>query len=192
MPFDRETLLNIKFDTGYASEWDLKLDASSRHAALGGLTVMPEVTAELTGIPAPDPATAFRDAVAYLHEHYGRIDPEWGEVNVLIRGDKKLPLDGGPDTLRAIYPEEIGEDGILKANGGDTWIALVEWDAEGNQTADIIHQFGTATLDESSPHYSDQAELFAKKQWRKAALDRDSILRLASRTYSPHDTAKDE
>lgn len=216
-PMSREALLQIKFDTGYAAdsvaaevvsavlamdwssdatlaeaalhlaEWDLMMNASSRHAALGGLTVLRAVTEAVTGEAPPAPETAFREAVEYLNQHHGRIDPLWGEVNVLIRGDKQLPLDGGPDTLRAIYPLDIGEDGLLKANGGDTWIALVEWDADGNQSADVIHQFGSATLDETSPHYSDQAVLFAEKKWRSAALEREEIERRASRIYSPHD-----
>ena len=216
-PIDRGSLLRIKFDTGYAANslaadvvstvlatdwsadsqlaeaaehlasWDLKLEADSRHAALGGLTIMRKVTEDFSGEPAPDPLEAFKDAVAYLHEHHGRIDPLWGEVNMLVRGDKRLPLDGGPDTLRAIYPVDIGDDGLLIAGGGDTWIALIEWDANGDQTADVIHQFGAATLNQNSPHYSDQAVLFAEKRWRRAALNRQEIVQRATRTYSPHE-----
>lgn len=212
----RERLLAIKFDTGYAQTslaadvvravlaedwsadeglraaadhlraWDFKLDADSRHASLGGLTVMPKVTESLTGIAAPTPAEAFREAVAYLKTHHGRIDPEWGGLNRLVRGEVSLPVDGGPDTLRAIYPKDIGDDGLLLANGGDTWIALVEWDENGRQTADIIHQFGSATLDETSPHYADQAVLFAKKQWRRALLERAVIKEHAKKIYNPH------
>ena len=214
-PIDRGKLLSIKFDTRYASRsaaagvvadvlaanwdhdaqlseaakhlaaWDMGLDADSRHAALGGLTVMPKVTENLTGIDAPDSAQAFEDAVAYLHKHHGRIDPLWGDINVLSRGSVQLPVDGGPDTLRAIYPAEFGEDGMLQAAAGDTWIALVEWDGDGNVSADVIHQFGSATLDETSPHYSDQAALFAKKKWRRAALDKEEIRKNAVRSYTP-------
>ena len=214
---DRGKLLKIKFDTGYAASskaanviaqvlaedwshdpqlanaavhlagWNFKLEATSRHAALGGLTVLETVTEDLTGIPAPEPKAAFENAVAYLQEHHGRIDPTWGEVNVLIRGDVSLPLDGGPDTLRAVYPAGFGTDGRLVANAGDTWIALVEWDEDGSQTADVIHQFGAATRDAESPHYADQAHLFAKKEWRKALLSRAEIAKGARRTYSPHD-----
>ena len=96
-----------------------------------------------------------------------------------------LPISGGPDILRAIYPAEIGEDGILAATAGDTWIALVEWDAEGNQTAEVIHQYGAATLDETSPHYADQAPLFATEDWRPALLTRDEVEANAARTYRP-------
>ncbi|MGB3625888.1 MAG: acylase [Henriciella sp.] len=214
-PIGRDALLAIKFATRYAegsqadevvaavlaedwsddaeleaaarhlAAWDLDMSADSRHAALGGLTVMREITAQFTGLEPPPPAQAFRDAVDYLNTHYGRIDPEWGEINRLVRGETDLPVDGGPDTLRAIYPAEIRDDGKLHASAGDTWIALVEWDEDGDQTASVIHQFGSATLDESSPHYNDQAPLFAGKECRPALLDRADVEANATRTYRP-------
>lgn len=211
----REDLLAMKFDTTYAegsvardvvtsvlqnawinepemknavehlAEWDFQLNIENRHAALGGLTVMRELTAEFTGERAPDPLDAFREAVAYLEEHHGRIDPEWGEVNRLIRGEVNLPVSGGPDTLRAIYPESIGRDGTLRAAAGDTWIALVEWDRRGNQSAKVVHQFGAATKDASSPHYADQAPLFATESWRDALIEREDVEAAATRRYRP-------
>ncbi len=211
----REALLALKFDNSYAQgsvadvtvravlgedwsddpalqaaaehleDWSYATDMTDRHAALGVLTTIHAVTENLTGIPAPSPSDAFRQAVTYLDTHYGQIDPEWGEVNRLIRGDVNLPISGGPDILRAIYPAEIGESGVLKANAGDTWIALVEWDADGDQTAQVIHQFGAATLDETSPHFADQAPLFAAEQWRPALIERADIEANASRTYRP-------
>ncbi len=214
-PMTREALLALKFDNTYAqgsvadltvkavldedwsadpalqaaadhlAAWSYGTGKTDRHAALGVLTTIHAVTERLTGIPAPTPAEAFRQAVTYLDTHYGRIDPEWGEINRLVRGDVSLPVSGGPDILRAIYPSEIGDDGILKANAGDTWIALVEWDAEGNQRADVIHQYGAATLDASSPHYADQAPLFAAEEWRPALLTREDVEANAARTYRP-------
>ncbi len=215
---DRGALLAIKFDTAYAQgseadqfiaaalahdwsaepeladavqhlrAWDYRLDIDNRHAALGTLTVLRHVTGQFTGEYGPEPAQAFRDAVALLEANYGRIDPEWGEVNRLVRGNVDIPISGGPDILRAIYPAEIREDGKLHANAGDTWIALVEWDASGAQTAEVIHQYGAATLDQSSPHYADQAPLFAAEQWRPALLTRADVEANAARTYRPgHD-----
>ncbi|PHR61837.1 MAG: hypothetical protein COA43_01320 [Robiginitomaculum sp.] len=214
---DRQALLDIKFDDKYAqnseaakrvanilaidwshdselakaakhlSEWDLSTAADSRHAALGTLTVLEMITETFTHTKAPPPEAAFRNAVAYLNTHYGRIDPQWGELNRLTRGDLSLAVDGGPDILRAIYPQEIGDDGKLNAVAGDTWIALVEWDENGDVSADVIHQYGAATLTENSPHYADQAPLFVKKQWRKALLGEKDIRAKASRIYRPQD-----
>ncbi|WP_290846923.1 acylase, partial [Henriciella sp.] len=197
-PIGRTRLLNIKFDQSYAQgsqteavidavlakdwsddealataadhlgAWDRRTNRENTHAALGVLTVIREIRSSIDGSTPPAPEEAFREAVDWLMTHHGRIDPEWGEVNRLVRGEVSLPLDGGPDTLRAIYPAEIGDTGILAAAAGDTWIALVEWDENGEQTAEVIHQYGAATLDETSPHYADQAPLFADMKWRRA------------------------
>lgn len=214
-PVGRGALLALKFDTGYArdsvarevvdavlaedwsaepeletaarhlADWDMTLGRENRHAALGALTVLREITADLTGEPAPPPGEAFRQAVAWLTQHHGRIDPEWGAVNRLVRGETRLPLGGGPDTLRAIYPESIGDDGVLRAVAGDTWIAIVEWNEAGEQRAHLVHQFGSATLDATSPHYDDQAHLFADKKWRRALLERSAVEKKAERSYRP-------
>lgn len=214
-PIGRTRLLNIKFDQSYAQgsqteavidavlakdwsdeaalataadhlgAWDRRTNRENTHAALGVLTVIREIRSSIDGSTPPAPEEAFREAVDWLMTHHGRIDPEWGEVNRLVRGDVSLPLDGGPDTLRAIYPAEIGETGILAAAAGDTWIALVEWDENGEQTADIIHQYGAATLDETSPHYADQAALFADMKWRRALIERAAVEENAERTYRP-------
>jgi acyl-homoserine-lactone acylase len=212
---DRDALLAIKFDTGYAKDsqadkvvtavlshdwsdepelaaaakhlaaWDRQMNIKSRHAALGGLTVLQEITARFTKIPAPKPLDAFREAVEYLNTHYGRIDPEWGEINRLVRGDLNLPVSGASDTLRAIYPKEIRHDGKLHAIAGDTWIAIVEWDKTGKQSASVVHQYGNATLDVNSPHYADQAKLFAAERWRSALFERSEIEAIATRIYRP-------
>lgn len=214
-PIGRDRLLEIKFDDDYSrgspafdvvqavlsedwsddpvfaraaahlSEWDGSMHANSRHAALAGLTIMDEMTAQMTGVPPRRPAKAFDDAVYLLMETHGRIDPEWGEVNRLVRGATDLPVNGGPDTLRAVYPKEIRQDGRLHASAGDTWMALVEWDETGAVTADVIHNFGSATLDEASPHYGDQAPLFAAQQWRRAVFDEAELRANAKRIYRP-------
>ena len=165
--------------------WDRRTNIDNRHAALGVLTVLRHVTGQFTGDYGPAPAEALREAAALLQANYGRLDPEWGEVNRLLRGETDLPISGGPDILRAIYPAEMRADGKLHANAGDTWIALVEWTADGAQSAEVIHQYGAATLDQSSPHYDDQAPLFANQDWRKALLTRDEVEANAVRTYRP-------
>ncbi|MEM7327765.1 MAG: acylase [Pseudomonadota bacterium] len=212
---DRNRLLEIKFDTGYAQgssadifiqqvlnhdwsaepeladaldhlrAWNYRLDLDNRHAALGTLTILRHVTGQFTGDYGPSPDQAFREAAALLTENFGRIDPEWGEVSRLVRGDVNIPVSGGPDILRAIYPAEMRSDGRLFANAGDTWIALVEWAEDGTQTADVIHQYGAATLDPSSPHFADQAPLFAGEAWRPALLTRADVEANATRTYRP-------
>ena len=111
------------------------------------------------------PEKVFRDCVDQITQSHGRIDPLWSERNFLIRGDKKIPVQGGPDTLRAIYGREQ-EEGYLKAVAGDGLYIYVEWDNNGNLKSESIHQYGSATQDEKSPHYDDQMNLYAEEKMK--------------------------
>ncbi len=210
-----EDLLRIKFDTYYAegseadsvikavlskdwsesrqleaaakhlADWDYNMNANSRHAALAGLTVLPKIMAEDLGEEPPEPAEAFRKAVDYLIDHYGRIDPEWGDLNRIVRGPVSLPLSGSQDTIRAVHPERIRDDGELHISVGDTWIAVLSWDKSGNLTAEVVHQFGSATLDRSSPHYGDQMPLYAEHKLRTVTFNEAVIRASAKAIYRP-------
>ena len=127
----------------------------------------------------------FRRAVKILRSCHGRIDPTWGEINRIVRGKLDLPVAGGPDVLRAIYPREIAEDGRLIAAAGDTWVAIVSWGPDGALEAKSVHQFGSATLDAASPHYADQVPLFVEKRFKPVLMDRDAIEAEATACYRP-------
>jgi len=165
--------------------WDLDTNIENRHAALGVLSTIEAVTERLQGTPAPPPGEAFRRAAEFLRKNQGRIDPTWGEVNRIVRGEVDLAIDGGPDVLRAIYPHENPEDGRLVAAAGDTWIAIVSWGSDGSLQAKAVHQFGSATLDSASPHYADQLPLFVEKRFKPVLMDREAIEAEATARYRP-------
>jgi acyl-homoserine-lactone acylase len=139
--------------------WDRRTNVASRGAALAILTIEPLIRERLEGKPPRRPIDALREAMVTLKAHFGRIDPEWGQVNRLRRGRLSLAIDGGPDIFRGVYGERQ-PDGTLTAMAGDTFIMFVTWDKAGKLTSESIHQFGSATLDPKSPHYADQAPLF--------------------------------
>lgn len=166
------------------AQWDMNTNKENRYAALGVLTTQPFIIAQLRGEPRPDLVTSFTDAVATLTTNFGRTDPEWGEVNRMIRGSVDLPIDGAPDMLRAIYGAP-GEDGRLTAVAGDTFFMFVSWDSERNQKIETVHQFGSATLDEGSPHYDDQAPLFVRKETKPIYMDKNELEKHLSARYRP-------
>jgi acyl-homoserine-lactone acylase len=90
-------------------------------------------------------------------------------------------LDGAPDVLRAIYGER--DDGVLEAIAGDSYVAAITFDAAGTVSSRAIHQFGSATLDEASPHHADQVERFAAKQLREVPFTREQLADAAVVTY---------
>ncbi len=122
--------------------------------------------------------------MTHLREHYGRIHVPWGEVNRLRRGAVDLPLGGGPDVLHAIYGN-FDEDGRLRGNAGDSYILLVSWGADGQITSRSIHQFGSATQDENSLHYADQAPIFAQRQLTPVWFDEADIRANLEQEYRP-------
>jgi len=168
--------------------WDRDTDIENRHTALA-ITVLRNIkNAEVPNDHSPAALRgALQGAVDYLTRHYGRIDPTWGEVNRLVRGDVDLPISGGPDVLRAIYSYGHSPNETPKATHGDTWMALVEWSPDGTQSAQVMHQFGSATQDKKSVHYADQAPMFVKQQWRPVTSGWHNILAKAKRVYRPQD-----
>ena len=164
--------------------WDRATDTANRGAALGVLMAEPVVRAGLAGRPAPEALDTLRDAIETLKTHHGRLDPAWGEVNRLRRGNLDLPVDGGPDTLRAIYGA-LQDDGTLTARGGDTLIMFVEWDRSGRLKSESVHQFGSATLDETSPHHADQAPLFATMQTKPVRFEEEDLKDHIVESYRP-------
>jgi penicillin amidase/acyl-homoserine-lactone acylase len=165
--------------------WDLSADAENRGAALAILTATPVVLAERRGEERPDPVQSFVEAARTLERHHGKVDPPWGQVNRMRRGGLDLPVGGGPDTLRAIESFVLEEDGTYTANSGDCYFIFVEWDAQGRLRSESIHQFGSATLDEDSPHYADQTPLFVAERTKRLRLEEAELRRHLSREYRP-------
>ncbi|MDH3308676.1 MAG: penicillin acylase family protein, partial [Acidimicrobiia bacterium] len=126
---------------------------------------------------------AFGLAVDDLFRTYGRVDPEWGEVNRLVRGDLDLPIGGGPDTLHAVYGD--WSDGRFDGVAGDAYVLMVRWLADGSFESFSIHQFGSATLDPGSSHYGDQAPLFARRELKPVWFEETDVRNHLEREYRP-------
>jgi penicillin amidase/acyl-homoserine-lactone acylase len=165
--------------------WDLSADAENPGAALAILTATPVVLAKRMGEEPPDVVESFIQAARTLERHHGRVDPPWGEVNRMRRGGLDLAIGGGPDTLRAVESFVLEPDGTYTANSGDCYLIFVEWDARGRLRSESIHQFGSATLDQRSPHYADQTPLFVAERTKKIYLEEAELRRHLSREYRP-------
>jgi acyl-homoserine-lactone acylase len=200
-PISRDDLLRIKFDKGYdrngwagrwyrevmaldtsgapdlaaaqklIGSWDWTLDCNGAADTLVTTAFSQAARYAYLNKPRPDTAAALREAVDLLTTHFGRLDPPLGDFQRLRRGKVDLPLCGGPEALRAIIGK-IADDGRRVGDNGDGFIMLIEWPANGPVTSQSVHQFGAATMRPDSPHYADQAPLFAAEQWKRVEFDR--------------------
>ena len=154
----------------FLQDWDLGTDYENNHAAFGVCILSPEWLAEIKREPQPDAIKIFTDCVDEMYQNFNSLSIPWNEVNFLDRGNKMIPIQGGPDVLRAIYAPR-SENGILKAVAGDGLYIYVVWDSNKNQTSKSIHQYGSATIDRSSVHYDDQMELYADEKLKNTFFD---------------------
>ena len=125
----------------------------------------------------------YKEAIDFLHEEFGRIDIPLGDLQILKRGKLEFPLDGAPDVLRAIYTKMNKKRKI--GIGGDCFFQIIQWDKNGKVSAESIHQFGSATNDKNSIHYSDQSYLFSNMKMKPSFIELDSIKKYLKTSYSP-------
>ena len=150
----------------FLKNWNLGTDNENMHAAFGVCIVAPEWLAEIKKELQPDPIKIFKDCVDEFEKNFKKLDVKWSEISFLERGKRMLPVQGGPDVLRAIYSPR-SEDGILKAVAGDGLYIYVNWDNLGQQSSTSVHQFGASTSVKESPHYDDQMELFVNEKLKE-------------------------
>ena len=164
--------------------WNGRADFKSRGMGLVALMWL-----QRRAHPDWTPLQMAQGAIPILKKAYGRVDPEWGDVNRLRRGTLDVPVDGGPDTFRALYGG-VDPDGRLHGVNGDSYYMFVDWDQQGRLSSRSIHQFGSATLDAASPHYADQSPLFAAHQTKPVLFTEAQLKGHVTRDYSPDDVIR--
>jgi penicillin amidase/acyl-homoserine-lactone acylase len=165
------------------AKWDLRTNPENTSAAIGVLTVQPVLTAAFTGVTPPDTTETFIAIAHELKNAHGRIDVEWSKVNRLRRGDVDLGIGGGPDILHAVYGGDP-VDGCVTGQAGDCYVLMATFDKDG-VTSKSIHQYGSATLDEASSHYADQAFLFVERKMKPVWMDEADIRANLESEYRP-------
>ncbi|MDP6338831.1 MAG: acylase [Candidatus Marinimicrobia bacterium] len=209
----REEFYNYKFDTKYSEKsvmganlrkfmeeassedpdvqdalallrnWDLDTDSSSTAMHLAYDAIRPRSDPADYNYDYGEIMARLEKTVKETKEQFGKLDVKWGDIHRLRRGKTDLALSGGPDILRAIYSRE--KNGVREGRAGDCYFEIVEWDTEGNVSAQSIHQFGSATRDTNSVHYDDQAKLFAKHQMKPVWMTLEDIKLNLEKAYRP-------
>ncbi len=163
--------------------WDYSTTVENTSTAIVILSAEPIVRAKMFGHKEPDLLETFKEKAHLLKDTFGRIDVPWGQVNRLVRGTVNVGLCGGPDTLHAVYGNWHKDH--LEGVAGDCYVLMATWDKDGKVHSRSIHQFGSATLDETSPHYADQVPLFIACETKPVWLDEAELRQHLEGEYRP-------
>ncbi|MDX1492901.1 MAG: penicillin acylase family protein [Longimicrobiales bacterium] len=144
-----------------------------------------------TGVGSPRRAVqALYHVVGDLRAAGIPLDVPWGEIHRVIRGDVDEPVagcEGGMGCFRTLSFEETG-DGRMAANRGDGWIFVVELGGPAPEARTVL-AYGQSAREES-PHYDDQAAMFARGEMKTVRWTDDEIEAATIRRYRPGQEAR--
>ena len=142
------------------------------------------------GLGDPDAAVlALKSAVDTMVARRWPLDGTWGEIHRVIRGDVNEPVVGCPAFLGCfrVLSYEPSDDDRLQANRGDAWVLAVEF-GDQRPTARSVLAYGQSSRPDS-PHFDDQAAMFARGELKPVAWTDEEIAARAIRRYRPGATA---
>ena len=167
------------------AKWNWRFDGNNSAEAMAAILLRAGQSWHYTRKAEKDPREALAKAAKYLATHFGRLDPPLGTVLRLRQGKVDLPLDGAPDVLRAASTWDEAPDGRLVVNHGDSFIMFMAWDKAGRVSSTSIQPYGAATTRPTSPHYADQAPLFAAHQTKPVRFRLGDLRGHTDRVYRP-------
>ena len=128
--------------------------------------------------------SAFTWAVDETARRHGSADVAWGDVHRVRMGKTDEPVGGCGGALGCfrVLNFRTDPDGKRSVIGGDGWVLAVEF-------TDIprgysVLAYGQSAL-EDSPHYGDQAAMFAKGEFKRIAFTDKDIDAQTIRRYRP-------
>jgi acyl-homoserine-lactone acylase len=124
-----------------------------------------------------DPAvavTALIAAAAQVQTRFGALDVTWGATHRLQRDSVNLPANGASDPLGAFRVTDYQDtgEGPLRATGGDSWTAVVEFGSPVRAMA--LLSYGNESQP-GSPHRTDQLRLYSEQRLRPVWRTRTDI-----------------
>lgn len=125
---------------------------------------------------------SLRKTKAEMLKDFGTLNIQLGDLQRHQRGDVDLPLGGGPDMIRAAYPQPY-KNGRFRTFVGDSYIMLIRFTKDGPEVHTVA-PYG-ASNKPGSPHYTDQMKLYANKQTKLMTFDKAKIYRTAEKVYHP-------
>ncbi len=149
----------------------------------------------MTQMGISDPVVAMLQAMDELTARHGTWKVKWGELNRLQRrhtsgltgfddAEPSLAVSGGPGdpfgTIFNVYSRPVPGQKRLYAVAGHSYVALVDFTNVDDARSLLV--FGERA-DPQSPHYMDQAALFADRKYKRAWFNREDVVKAAVSTF---------
>ena len=198
----------------YLRDWDLRVSADSvsmtlahfygtnynrdgeRPGAIADASFMERVDYFGTGSPHEERLKVFADTVAMLEADFGQWDTPWGEVNRYQRlngeiqqpfndAEPSLPIgmaSGNWGALASFGARRYPGTKRLYGTSGNSFVAVVEF---GDKVKAKSMLAGGQSGDPNSPHFDDQAQRYADREFKDVAYYREDVEARAERTYHP-------
>lgn len=149
-----------------------------------------------TGSPAEERLSIFARTLASLEEDFGSWRQPWGEVNRLQRLDgairqrfddeqPSLPIglaSGNWGALASFGARRGPNTRRIYGSSGNSFVAVVEF---GERVTAKSLLAGGQSGDPESPHFFDQADLYAAGRFKDVAYYREDVEARAARRYHP-------
>jgi acyl-homoserine-lactone acylase len=180
--------------TAMAIYWGQDLMSKSADAARKrGMSVYDYMAKETTPAERLDALAA---ASARLAADFGTWKTPWGDINRFQRltGDVVQPYDDSKPSLPVAFPSATW--GSLASFGASAPTGTKKIYGDRGNSFEAVVEFGPRLVaksilaggesgDPKSPHFSDQAEMYSKGQFKDVLFYREDVEKHAERTYHP-------
>ena len=176
--------------------WDRTADTASIETTWFVLTVERYITAQQSRTSSDSPwLTALGEALQRLRTEWHTIDVPWGSINrhqrplpgapvALDTSRASLAVGGAHGQLGAVFSysgDSFGEATPRLGRGGNSFVKVVSF-GPTVRAASILN-YGQSG-DPASPHFFDQASLYAQRQFKPAWFARSDVEANAVRSYT--------
>ncbi|MFF7446280.1 MULTISPECIES: penicillin acylase family protein [unclassified Streptomyces] len=189
---------------GVLAAWDRTVNTDSRGALLFDRLWRKIPSAQLWKVPfspadpvrtpntlntdTPAFAAALAGAVTELRTAGIPLDSPLGEHQFVVRGDRRMPVSGGTESLGVWNKVEPVWDpahgGYTEVTTGSSYIQAVGWDGSlphtscGGTPSPVARTLlsYSQSSNPNSPHFSDQTRLYSQERWVRARFCEKDIL----------------
>lgn len=189
------TLTQFYINAYYRSGKIPRMEGNKRISSLGRFEYMSKTSSNKERLEI------FQQSLEKLKADFGSWKTAWGEFNRYQRNDGKIQQDfndAKPSIAvgmassswgaLASFGTRFGKDTKRQyGTSGNSFVAVVEF---GDKVTAKTMLAGGQSGDPKSPHFSDQSQRYADKQFKEVAYYREDVLKRAKSTYHPGEEKK--